>query len=219
MAQILILRLQGVMQAWGKHSYEDYRPSEVFPTRSAVEGLLAACLGIEREDKQQLKALSRCFSFAVRQDLRMLKEKPVQMRKISDFHTVLDARKVDGSINPYPVVSRREYLCDGHFTVALDFNPQSSWTNEALTLALKKPVFTPFLGRRSCPITAPLFEQWIEAEDLHSALSEISPFKGIVYSELQSGSKNRLVVRDLPQYNKNRQFNTRDVFIHAPEGQ
>lgn len=50
MNQYLALKLQGVMQAWGGHTYEDLRHTELIPTRSGILGLLAACLGIDRQD-------------------------------------------------------------------------------------------------------------------------------------------------------------------------
>ena len=58
MADYLIMKLQGSMQSWGSHTYEDYRPSYIFPTRSAIIGLLGACIGIEREDIVQREALN-----------------------------------------------------------------------------------------------------------------------------------------------------------------
>ena len=50
MSRYLILRLDGPMQAWGSHTFEDFRPSNLFPTRSGLLGLLGACLGIDRGD-------------------------------------------------------------------------------------------------------------------------------------------------------------------------
>ena len=47
MPRYLILRLDGPMQAWGTHTFEDFRPSNLFPTRSGLLGLLGACLGID----------------------------------------------------------------------------------------------------------------------------------------------------------------------------
>lgn len=32
----LILKLEGPMQAWGGHTFEDYRPIQPFPTRSGI---------------------------------------------------------------------------------------------------------------------------------------------------------------------------------------
>ena len=48
MPRYLILKLQGPMQAWGPILFEDFRPSHLFPTRSALLGLIGACLGIDR---------------------------------------------------------------------------------------------------------------------------------------------------------------------------
>ena len=212
MTQFLILRLQGVLQAWGKHTYEDYRPSEVFPTHSGLIGLLAACLGIERTQAEQLEQLGRSFIYAVRLDKRS-----VSMRKLTDFHTILAARKVDGSKNSNPVVSHREYLCDAQFTVAIQLTSEASWTLEKWKDALQRPVFTPFLGRRSCPITAPLYDNLLEAEDLVAALKQVAPHDGVIYSAWKGDSFNRLVVRDVPRYHQHRQFDTRSVYIHASE--
>src|SRR4030043_1355038 len=87
MNEYLILRLKGVLQSWGGHTFEDYRPSNLFPTRSGLVGLLAACLGIDRKDLETQKALTDSFQYAVRVD-----KTPFRFHKITDFHTVLKAR-------------------------------------------------------------------------------------------------------------------------------
>lgn len=214
MREYLILRLQGVMQSWGGHTYEDYRPSGLFPSRSGLIGLLAACLGIDRQDNGRQQALSDSFLFAVRAD-----ESQHPVRKVTDFHTVMDARKVDGTVNKNPVVSRREYLYDICFTVAMQFKEESCFGMEDVKGAIQHPVYTPFLGRRSCPLGKPLFDSVIPADSLLSALSMIEPNRGTVYSEEAEGSPNRLVMRDMPLFTGKRQFSTRSVFIHAPGGQ
>jgi len=56
------------MQAWGTHTYEDFRPSNLYPTRSGLLGLLAACLGIERADHAGQAALAASVKFSVRVD-------------------------------------------------------------------------------------------------------------------------------------------------------
>lgn len=213
MPDFLILRLNGVMQAWGKHTFEDYRPSEIFPTRSGLVGLLAACIGIDRSDTQRQKALSDSFTFAARIDAS---ERP--MVKITDYHTVLDARKVDGSVNKNPVQSWREYLCDAQFTVGLLFKPSAGFTVNDVENAIRKPVYTPFLGRRSCPLGRPLFEGIVTADSLHEAIAQIEPKHGVIYSEEKGASPNMLSVRDVPRFGAHRQFNVRSVYIHAPAG-
>jgi len=213
MNEYLMLRLHGVMQSWGGHTYEDYRPSLLFPTRSSLEGLLGACLGIDRDDSKNQKALSTNFSYAVRTD-----EAPYPVRKITDFHTVMEARKVDGSSNKNPVVSRREYLCDASFTVALRFNENASFARNDIIKALQKPVYTPFLGRRSCPLSVPLYHSVLLATSFIEALFKVEPFRGTIYSEEAYGSPNRLIVRDVPIFDGKRQFAARSVYIHAPGG-
>lgn len=205
MPDFLILKLQGVMQAWGGHTFEDYRPVHPFPTRSGITGLLGACLGIDRQDKAGIADLSASFVYAVRSDTL-----PV---KFTDFHTVMDARKVDGKENKNPVVSRREYLCDAKYTLALQLRDQAVYTAEEMSAALKKPCYTPFLGRRSCPLCHPLFETIINAENLLHALSQIAPYQGTVYSEQDEGNSSRMMIRDVPMPVGKRQFATRTVCI------
>jgi CRISPR system Cascade subunit CasD len=211
MLDYLILRLQGAMQAWGGHTYEDYRPSLVFPTRSGVVGLLAACLGIDRKDLSHQKELSNSFTYAVRVD-----DRSYQVHKIKDFHIVQNVPKVDGTIRN-SVVSIREYLCDAHFTLAMKFTKDSGYDLEIIKQAVDNPVFTPVLGRRCCPISRPLFDSVVQAKGFLGALAQITPGCGTVYSEVDESSTNTLSVRDVPRFNGLNQFDTRSVYIHAQE--
>lgn len=212
MNEYLILRLRGVLQSWGGHTFEDYRPSNLFPTRSGLVGLLAACLGIDRKDLEKQKALSDSIRYAVRLD-----EISSRLYKITDFHTVLKARRVSGKAGDDPVVSRREYLCDVSFTVAMSFRDASAFNSQKIIDALQEPVFTPFLGRRSCPLCVPPFHSTVQADSLIEALSKVEPFLGTIYSE-EDENDNRFVVRDVPLCNGKRQFATRTVYIHSPGG-
>ena len=221
MQDYLIIKLQGALQAWGGHTYEDYRPSLIFPTRSAIVGLLGACLGIEREDIQALKTLNESFKLTVRANKRKIiqrensKEKPpVSMQKITDFHTVQQARKSDGKPRPEAIVSRREYLCDAEFTLALAFIKDTYYGLERVKQAILKPVYTPFLGRRSCPIQSRLFESVVTAENVQAALSLIEPYHGTLYSELKLEGSTPMMTRDQPLFATTvRQFNNRKIYI------
>lgn len=231
MQDYLIMKLQGAMQAWGGHTYEDYRPSLIFPTRSAIIGLLGACLGIERQDLTGLKALDNSFKLTIRANKRktVQREKPVvkplvSMQKITDFHTVQHARKVDGKPRQEAIVSRREYLCDAEFTLALSFAEDADYDLERVKQDIQKPIYTPFLGRRSCPIQSPLYEAVINAENPQAALSQIAPYQGTLYSELELDRGTPMMIRDQPLFISNvRQFNNRKIFIlgaggeHVPE--
>lgn len=231
MQDFLIIILQGAMQAWGGHTYEDYRPSLIFPTRSAIVGLLGACVGIERADINALKALDKSFQLTVRANKRKIAQReksavkpPISMQKITDFHTVQHARKVDGKPRPEAIVSRREYLCDAEFTVALAFAEKANYSLERVKQTIQKPVYTPFLGRRSCPIQRPLYEAVINAENAQAALNQIAPYHGTLYSELELNGGTPMMVRDQPLFATTvRQFNNRRITIlgaggeHVPE--
>lgn len=144
-------------------------------------------------------------------------ETPNRFYKITDFHTIKNARKVDGTPNKNPVVSRREYLCDASFTVAMSFLSASAFNSQKVIDALKKPVFTPFLGRRSCPLCVPPFHSIVQAESFIEALSRVDPFRGTIYSE-EDENDNHFVVRDVPLCNGKRQFATRTVYIYSTGG-
>lgn len=225
MPSYLILKLQGAMQAWGSHTYEDYRPSLIFPTRSAVVGLLGACLGLERERLQALKALNDSFEFGlivlahprlVEQrhftKEKNLKPRTVTLHKMTDYHTVLDARRADGGQRNDAIVSRREYLCDAEFTLALSFKDQAEYSLDAVVQAVKKPYYTPYLGRRSCPLQRPLFDSIVNADTAERALRQIQP-EGTLYSEIQLPQSHSMPVRDLPLFGDKRCFVTRTVYV------
>lgn len=223
MPRFLILRLDGPMQAWGTHTYEDFRPSNLFPTRSGLLGLLGACLGVDRHDHAELERLAACVEFAVRVDRGALRPEaeglaPRAAVKLPDFHTVLAARKVDGSANKNPVVSRREYLFDAAFTVAVGERPGAAVNLEIIAEALRRPIFTPVLGRRSCPITRPLLElDPVEAADAKAALAGVMPNGGLIYAEGDLVSDQPMQIRDVPLHGRTRQFGTRRIHVHKEE--
>lgn len=219
MPHFLILRLEGPMQAWGTHTYEDFRPSNLYPTRSGLLGLLGACLGIDRSDHVAFSQLAESVEFSVRIDGEVMRESRKTPRakpgvKLPDFHTVMDARKVDGSANKFPVVSRREYLFDAAFTVAVGEKPGAVYTLERLAEALHQPCYTPTLGRRSCPPARPLLDgEPIEASDAVAALRQTSGRGDLIYSESVTSSQ-PLRLRDVPLNGRTRQFGTRVVYLH-----
>ncbi len=223
MPRYLILRLDGPMQAWGAHTFEDFRPSNLFPTRSGLLGLLSACLGIDRGDHVGLEQLAQSVEFTVRADraVRRLDAEKFMAKaavKLPDFHTVLAARKVDGSVNKNPVVSRREYLFDAAFTVAIGERQNAPVALTVIAEALRRPCFTPVLGRRSCPITRPLLDgPPVEASDAKAAMVTSLPIGGLIYAEGDLISAQPLQIRDVPLHGGHRQFGTRQVYLHKEE--
>ena len=208
MQEYLILKLEGPLQAWGGHTFEDRRPSEIFPTRSGLLGLLAACLGIDRTDGERQQALASSVLFAVRVD-----NPPIKM---IDYHTVKNARKEHQGLKSNETIQTwREYLQDAKYTIAVWLTDAATLSLAALVDAINKPVYTPSLGRRSCPMTRPLFADKFSATNEHEALALIGPEGGTVYSDSIDESKPKLLIRDVPISARKRQFATRQVSIHV----
>ncbi|MFJ8311634.1 MULTISPECIES: type I-E CRISPR-associated protein Cas5/CasD [unclassified Streptomyces] len=152
-ARGLLLRLAGPLQSWGTHSKYLRRDTARFPTRSGVVGMLAAGLGRERQ--APLDDLTE-LSMTVRVD------RPGVV--LSDFHTVgggLPADEtvitVDGERRPKgkgTLVSKRQYLADAAFTLAITSDDEELL--HACAGALRDPHWPLFLGRRSCPPEGPV---------------------------------------------------------------
>jgi len=209
MNEYLILKLQGPMQAWGEHSFEGIRPSGNIPTRSALLGLLGACLGIGRNEMNKLQALADSVGFAVRRDERF------PMVKITDYHTVQDARVEYAGLKSHETIQTwREYLLDARYTVAVWNYGGALVTLDNIEAAIKCPVFTPYLGRRSCPLARPLIEKRLQAENAQEALGYVEPQGGVIFSE-EPGDVRMIRVRDVPLIHQPRQFASRNLYVYG----
>jgi len=220
MPRFLVIKLDGVMQGWGGHTYEDWRPTELFPTRSGLLGLIGACLGIERNDVDQLNALASSIRFSIRADYRLCDEKKILSLRLCDYHTIEFARKVDGSKNKNPVQSYRWYLFDAPFTVAVEEIAGATVALEQIAAKLINPVYTPFLGRRSCPLSRPLLQPGLlepfETVTVKDALDRGGQGGQVIYTESPDfPSEQKLRMRDVPLYGRTRRFMTREVYIHS----
>ena len=218
MKDYIILKLQGPMQSWGEHSFEGLRPSSYAPTRSAILGLIGACLGVRRENRLQLQELADGIGMAIRVDKRTQpygKGKFLMQQKMTDYHTVKNARKNYRGLKSHETIQTwREYLMDSEFTVALWKYQNSVLNFDILEKALKNPVFTPYLGRRSCPIARPLFGERLQAKNEFVALAHVAPVGGEIHSE-SPGKVRSLKVRDVPMVHQHRQFASRIVYVYG----
>jgi CRISPR system Cascade subunit CasD len=218
MRDFLILKLHGPMQAWGEHTFEGLRPSANFPTRSGLLGLLGACLGIKRNNQERLQQLANSLSMAVRVDARRVVYKTGTRRqlrvvKVTDYHTVKDAREEYSGLKKHETIQTwREYLYDAEFTVALWNHSNAILSLDEIEKAVRQPQFTPYLGRRSCPLSRPLYEARHPATDVSEALKNIAPYGGTIYSEEKIGDRMKRV-RDVPLIHQPRQFASRNLYV------
>lgn len=139
----LLLRLAAPLQSWGADSKFETRKTNREPTKSGIIGLLAAALGLRRDDAAGLARLNG-LHFAVRADR--------EGSLLVDFHTA--NREEDRKKGKAPYVTYRHYLQDAVFLVGLE--SEDTALLQELETALKHPVYPLYLGRRSCPPTLPL---------------------------------------------------------------
>lgn len=147
---VLTLRLEGPMQAWGSDSKWDYRSTDLYPTKSGVIGVLGCALGLERSDPR-LGEMADSLRMAVRAD------RPG--RRMTDYQTVTGSplRNAEGKKRSggQTFISRREYLADASFMVALE-GPKD--LIDSAESALAHPRWPYFLGRKNCVPSRPVLE-------------------------------------------------------------
>lgn len=174
MSELLVFRLYGPLASWGEIAVGQVRPSAVRPTRSALLGLLAAALGLDRTDDPSHAALSAGVRLAVRVDspgTAMIDYQTANYRRPKRgeiFFTRRDELRVPRD-RLSTVQSQRHHRCDALITVAVAARPASRWSLADLHGALEHPVFPLFLGRKACPPALPLGPERVEAEDLVGA--------------------------------------------------
>lgn len=159
----LLLRLAAPMQAWGMASNFDARKTNREPTKSGVIGLLAAALGLRRNESGPLSQLNQ-LRFGVRTDRAG--------SLLVDFHTAGKQTPLQKKqkLKETTYITRRHYLADAVFLVGLESTDRALL--EQLADALQSPAYPLFLGRRSCPPTLPLCLGIRETDLVESLRSE-----------------------------------------------
>jgi CRISPR system Cascade subunit CasD len=158
------------MQSWGERSTFADRDTASFPTRSGLTGLFAAAMGIGRG-----APLDRFH------DLTLTVRVDHPGVPLTDFHTVGGGLPPNRTVpiangkhrsgDTGTVVSRRRYLADAVFTVAVTGPDELV---DEIGAALLTPRWQPYLGRRSCPPDQP-FVLRTRAADAESDLRERVP--------------------------------------------
>jgi CRISPR system Cascade subunit CasD len=174
---VLFLRLEGPLQSWGDSARWSVRGTRLEPTKSGVIGLIACAAGwrLDAAGDRNVRELASGVRFGVRAD------RPGTV--LRDYHTVCGGvLSAEGKVKinattrePETVVSERYYLADACFLAALR-GPEELL--QRIQGYLSRPVWVPFLGRRSCPPSAPLLPALPghpsiqDAPDLYAALKK-----------------------------------------------
>lgn len=158
------------MGAMGEFAGHERRGSLIWPGRSAIIGMLGAAMGIRRDG--DFSALDR---------LRMAVAIFEPGEVLRDYHTVQTvptARAKRPQSRPAALrqagrgtntaITLRDYRMGVLYGVAV-------WGGDLAPLAdaLRRPVFTLYLGRKSCPLAAPVNPQIVAAEGAAAALGQL----------------------------------------------
>lgn len=176
MAAFLIFQLYGPLASWGDIAVGEYRPSQGHPSKSAVTGLLAAALGLARDDDAAHVDLAQQYGLGacIRAEGEWLRDyHTIQVPGGEGDHaTRREELLLDrGRLNT--VISRRDYRMDAFYQIAVwragDVAPYSL---EDLYYALRRPRFSLYLGRKSCPAGLPLYPRMVAGVTLKQAFDD-----------------------------------------------
>ncbi len=193
----LVLQLYGALSSWGEIAVGEQRSTSNRPSKSAVLGLVAASLGIERSKHEKLTSLYTGFSFASRSrtgesvlaDFHTAQSAPAPSLKKKRVETRADALRIAAE-KTGTMLSRREYLMDAVARVTIWPKSGASYSLEDVQQALRFPVYALYLGRRCCPLGLPLSPQILRAESPTEAL-RIAKFPQIEGVPGVGGEKNK----------------------------
>ncbi len=176
MTTFLMFRLYGPMASWGDMAVGEQRPSHSYPSKSAVLGLVAAALGIRRDEEARQLELFNGYALAIRVDS--------EGSLLRDYHTVqvpppqrgrrYFTRRDEMNMPRHvknTILSQRDYRVDAHYTVILTEN-NAPYPLKDIAQALLNPRFALYLGRKSCPPAFPLQPFLVEAENLAGAFEQ-----------------------------------------------
>lgn len=240
MPDFLVFQLYGALASWGDIAVGEHRPSLGHPTKSAISGLLAAALGIDRADDEAHVQLGQQYAVAVcvRASGELLRDyHTVQVPGGKrDYATRRDELLID-KLNLNTILSQRDYRTDAFYQVAVwccDDNPPYSL--DILRDKLFSPHFTLYLGRKSCPLSLPLCPVIVRNSTLKQAFDNYPLNKAKTWTDTltaadlisyywESGNLEQESLgmvpsmsyprRDQIRSRKRWQFTNRDEFYHA----
>lgn len=176
--KFLLFRLYAPLASWGDVAVGEFRPSHGYPGRSALLGLIGAALGIERSDEDGHRRLDEALAFAV----AVYSEGAL----LRDYHTAQVPGAATLRRRPHrtrsdelaiarhelnTILSRRDYRQDAVCVAGTCLRAgRAAPELDAIQTALKRPRFTPYLGRKACPPALPFSPQVVEAGTFRAAI-------------------------------------------------
>lgn len=201
----LVWTIAGPMGSFGESARAERRRTALMPPKSALAGMIAAALGIERADDGAHEALNR-YGFAAQcldESAPLRDFQTVQCVPESVTGTVTRGAALAGARRGvHTLVTIRDYRTDVAMRAAM-WADTPRWTLAEIARALRAPAFPLCIGRRSCPLASPTCPLLVHARTPLEALAESAPpiwmpsvRPGIVCSDpFPGGSPDRVELR------------------------
>lgn len=179
MRDYLVFQLYAPLVSWGDQAVGQERPSADHPSRSALLGLVAAALGIDRADEEQQLQLGETCHFGVKlytpglalRDFHTAQVPPAS-QKVKHLYTrrdELNEPKLGTTL------SYRSYRQDSFCVIALWLEDENGHSLPQLDEALTRPCYHLYLGRKSCPLAVPMNPDLSQRESMKQALDHYQP--------------------------------------------
>jgi CRISPR system Cascade subunit CasD len=191
---VLVFRLYGPMASWGEIAVGENRHTANYPSKSAIIGLLGAALGIARDDEEKQQHLQQGYALAV--------EVVTAGNLLRDYHTT----QVPDSVGKFTyhtrrdelilgkqrlgtILSSREYRTDALALVAVRTLANAPFALVEIQAALLEPKYHLYLGRKSCPLAAPLQPQLITDQANYFSAFKAYQHKPMLSTSIASNGK------------------------------
>lgn len=184
MNAFLVFTLHAPLMSWGEIAVGETRGTWTLPSRSAILGLIAAALGFTREGGPEHDALDSGYGLAVRLNARGT--------PLVDYHTTQTVRssvarklgtftraKLLAAAEPDTTLSRRAYRQDSIATAAIWARADARWPLDELRMALRRPAFVLYAGRKANAFSLPLAPEVLREPTLADAFLRRSSTLGL----------------------------------------
>jgi CRISPR system Cascade subunit CasD len=170
----LLLTLYAPLASWGDIAVGEVRDSWDSPSRSAVLGLVAASLGIDREDQSAHDGLDASLGVAVCLDVPGVSTVDYQTVQTATAswvkkHKPRTRRELLEADDLATILSRRTLRLDTLARAAIWLRCGASTTLADLRVALERPVFTLYAGRKANVLGLPIAPRSVTAPTVVAA--------------------------------------------------
>jgi CRISPR system Cascade subunit CasD len=169
----LVFLLHAPLAAMGGIAVGERRAGFDRPGKSAIIGLVAAALGLDRSDDAAHAALEEGYGLGLGEikSGRLLLDYHTTQTPSRQRNRLFRTRKSELEVDDLnTLLSLREYRADPAYLVVLWRRATPQWSLSQLAEALGRPHFVLYFGRKSCPLGLPVDARVVEAEDARAAI-------------------------------------------------